>query len=94
MVLAQKPFVLRVLPRWCGITVIICVDACPLWQTSGTQMDVFIGVRLGGPYAAGMPANGATWWVLAGADDRAWLWGMDAAARLNSKVEYLDVNDK
>ena len=29
---------------------------------------------------------------MAGADDRAWLCGMDEAAGLNSQVEYLEAN--
>ena len=31
-------------------------------------------------------------WVMAGADDRAWLCRMDKAARLNGQVEYSEAN--
>ena len=40
----------------------------------------------------GVPANRATWWVMAGGDDRAWLCGMGEAAGWNSKAEYLAAN--
>ena len=56
--LAQKAGVLTVPPRWRRIPVILCVDACPLWRTSATRADVFVGVWPGGPRAAGVPANG------------------------------------
>ena len=66
---------------WQRIPVIVCVDVCPLWRTS--HLDVFVGVWPGGPGAASVPGNWATWWVMAGADDRAWLCGMDEVAGLN-----------
>ena len=91
--LAKKAGVLTVPSGWRRIPVIICVDTCPLWRTPATRADVFVGVWPGGPRAAGVPPNWATWWVMAGADDRAWLCGMDAAAGWNSQVEYLEANN-
>ena len=87
---AQQAGVLVVPRGWQRIPVIICVAACPLWRMQATQADVFVGVWPGGPGAAGVPGNHATWWVMAGGNDRAWLCGMDEVARLNSLMEYLE----
>ena len=91
--LAQQAGVLTVPPGWRRILVIICVDACPLWRTFATRADIFVGVWPGGPRVVGVPANWATWWVMAGTNNCAWLCGMDADAGLNSQVEYLEANN-
>ena len=90
--LAQQAGVLTVPPGWRRIPVIISVDAWLLWRMFATRADVFVGVWPGGPRAAGVPANWATWWVMACADDRGWLCGMDEAAGLNRQEEYLELN--
>ena len=90
--LAEDPGVLVVPTGWRCIPVIMCVDACPLWRTSATRADVYVAVWPGGPAAAGDPKKWATWWVMTGADDRAWLCGMDQAADLNGQIEYLETN--
>ena len=53
---------------------------------------VFVGVWPGGPRAVGVLVNRATWWVMAAADDHAWLCGMDEVAGLNSPGEHLEAN--
>ena len=68
--LAQQAGVLTVPPGWRRIPVIIRVDACSLWRTSTTRADIFVGVWPGGPRGVGVLANWATWWVMAGANDR------------------------
>ena len=88
--LAEDAGVLVVPPGWRCIPVIQCVDVCPLWRTSTTR--AYVAVWLGGPVVAGDPKKWATWWVMTGADDRAWLCGMDQAADLNGQKEYLDTN--
>ena len=70
--------------RW--IPLLVCVDSCPLlWRMSATRADIFIGVWPAGPRLAGALANWATWWAMAGADDRAWLCGIDEAAGLSTR---------
>ena len=73
--LAKDAGVLVVPPGWQCIPVIVCFDACPLWRTSATRADVYVAVWLGGPAAAGDPKKWATWWVMTGANDRAWFCG-------------------
>ena len=90
--LAEDAGVLVVPRGWRYILVIVCVDACPLWRTSATRADVYVAVWPGGPAAAGDPKKWATWWVMTGADDRAWLCGMHHAAGLNGQIEYLETN--
>ena len=90
--LAEDAGVLVVPLGWRCIPVILCVDACPLWRTSATRTDVDLAVWPGGPAAAGGPKKWATWWLMTGADDRAWLCGMDQAADLNGQIEYLETN--
>ena len=90
--LAQQAGVLTVPPGWRRIPVIICVNVCPLWRTSATRAEIFVGVWHGGPRDVGVLPNRAIWWVMGGAHDRAWLCGMDEATRLNSQVESLEAN--
>ena len=75
----------------CGeIPVVLCPDATPLWRTSATRCDVYVGCWKGGPAAAGQPHHWATWWVMDGGDDTHPLRAMDDTASLNAQVQAVE----
>ena len=66
--------------------VLIAVDATPVWQTSATRADVWLGLA-GMPLNTCDPAAWSTWFVLDGGDNAAALVALDSAAHLNEQVE-------
>ena len=52
------------------ILVILCPHATPLWHTSSTRCDVYVGCWKGSYAAAGQPHHWATWWVMDGGDNQ------------------------
>ena len=72
------------------IPVVLCPNATPLWGTSATWCDVYVGCWKGVPAAASQPHHWATWWVLDGGDGTHPLGAIDATASLNDQVEAVE----